>query len=139
MPMTEIEYAPIPEIPLVLLHREKQSFTVEEVLRAGLQVTLKVRSPQGPFDLVCLRLRSYMLQTDPIFQDQEVKRRLEALRAGVTTAQAARDSSKLQVLVESANDAVHGDSTDRSHLAVYLPATGALATQSDVWWVNYEG
>ena len=50
-----------------------------------------------------------MLQNDPILQDQEVKRRLEALRAGVTTAQAARDSSKLQVLVESANDAVHGD------------------------------
>ena len=87
----------------------KKSFTVEEVLRAGLQVILKVRSPQSPFDLVCLRLRSYMLQTDPILQDQEVKRRLEALRAGVTTAQAARDSSKLQVLVESANDAVHGD------------------------------
>ena len=109
MPMTEIEYAPIPEIPLVLLHREKPSFTVEEVLRAGLQVTLKVRSPQGPFDLVCLRLRSYMPQTDPILQDVEVKRRLEALRAGVTTAQAARDSARLQVLVESANDTVHGN------------------------------
>ena len=46
MPMTEIDYAPIPEIPLVVLHREKQSFTVEEVLRAGLQVILKLGLPK---------------------------------------------------------------------------------------------
>lgn len=35
------------------------------------------------------------------------------------------------------HDAIHGDSTYRSDLAVYLPATGALAAQSNVWWVNY--
>jgi TRAP-type mannitol/chloroaromatic compound transport system permease large subunit/TRAP-type mannitol/chloroaromatic compound transport system permease small subunit len=39
----------------------------------------------------------------------------------------------------SGHDAVHGDSTHRSHPAVYLPATGTLATQSDVWWVSHEG
>ena len=88
---------------------KKKCFTVEEVLRAGLQVTFKVRSSQDPFDLVCLRLQSYMVQNDAILQDQEVKRRLETLRAGVTTAQNARDSAKLQMLVESANDTIHGD------------------------------
>ncbi len=36
------------------------------------------------------------------------------------------------------HDAVHGDSTHRSHPAVYLPATGALVTESNVWWVNHD-
>ena len=35
------------------------------------------------------------------------------------------------------HDAIHGDSTYRPDLAIYLPATGALAAQSNVWWVNY--
>jgi len=36
------------------------------------------------------------------------------------------------------HDAVYDDSTPGSHPAVCLPATGALATQSNVWWVNHD-
>ena len=54
-----------------------------------------------------------MCEDDPILVTniQEVERRLEAVRANVNTAKVARDSSRLKVSVESANDAIHGDLT----------------------------
>jgi hypothetical protein len=108
MPMSEADYAPILEIPNRLWNREKNAFTVEEALRGALEVTTKCR---GSPDIVCLRLRKYMCEDDAILSADNhlVERRLDAVRKTVDIAQSARESHRLQVLVEGDNVAMHGD------------------------------
>ena len=111
MPMSEVDYDPIPVIPAVIYYTSKIFFSVEEALKSTLHQTTKVRSNQDGTDVVCLRLRSYMLNHDPIFlaDDQVVEKRLDALRTELQTAKMARDSRRLQLLVEGDNSAMHGD------------------------------
>ena len=112
MPMSAEDYTPNPVIPERLYIREKKRFTVEEALLGALGVTTQVRGPRDVTDVVCLRLQSYMRENDPIFSadNYSVMRRLEVVRRSLNVAQAALDSGRLELLVESQNTAMHGDS-----------------------------
>ena len=110
MPMCAEDYTPNPVIPERLYIREKKRFTVEEALLGALGVTTQVRGPRDVTDVVCLRLQSYMRENDPIFSadNYSVMRRLEVVRRSLNVAQAALDSGRLELLVESQNTAMHG-------------------------------
>ena len=112
MPMCAEDYTPNPVIPERLYIREKKRFTVEEALLGALDVTTQVRGPRDVTDVVCLRLQSYMRENDPIFSadNYSVMRRLEVVRRSLNVAQAALDSGRLELLVESQDTAMHGDS-----------------------------
>ena len=86
-------------------------FTAEEALIGALNETTKVRGPNQPTDIVCLRLRSYMHAEDSILtsNDKEIDRRLDEVRAAKQTAKLARDSAKMQALVDGQDSLLLGD------------------------------
>ena len=83
MPLSETEYALVPNIPMLLLHPEKKLFSVDDALRDALQTTTQVKGHSSIFDIVCLRLRTYMWDDDLLLHENfaEVQKRLEAIHA----------------------------------------------------------
>ena len=71
-------------------------------------MTTKVRGSQSVSDIVCLRLKSYMKEDDPLLTDG-VKKQLDAVRHKIELEQLARDSQRLQSLVELKNKEMHGN------------------------------
>ena len=69
MPMSVEEYLPALEIPY---HSpgfaDKKRYTLEEALLSALHTTTRCKESGDSFDVVALRLRSYMLNRDPILQ-----------------------------------------------------------------------
>ena len=109
--MSAVDYTPNPVIPDRLYVHKKKKFNVEEALLAALDVTFHVRGPEDVTDVVCLRLESYMLPNDPIFSANNslMRKRLELVRTSLTVAQAARDSHRLELLVEAQDTDIHGN------------------------------
>ena len=75
------------------------NYNVEEALRGALEVTFKVRAAKKITDVVCLRLRSCMLDNDPILlaDNHAVEKRWNAVRATKLTKQAAQGRARLQM------------------------------------------
>ena len=110
-PMSKADYTPTPVIPDQVYYLQKKAYTVEEVLEQALGVTSRVRGSRDSSDVVCLRLRTYMQDDDPILQKDNsfVDGRLAALRQAFKTSKMAQDSRRLQSLVEGEDNAVRGD------------------------------
>ena len=69
---------------------------------------MKVRGSHSVSDIVCLRLKSYMKEDDPLLTDG-VKKQLDAVRHKIELEQLARDSQRLQSLVELNINEMHGN------------------------------
>ena len=97
MPMSDSDFSPEPVIPEGLSIRQKRVYTVDEVLREALRETTKVRAAVDSFDIICLRLRSYMSSDDAILSADNhlVETQLQAVRDLRDTAQAARACNRL--------------------------------------------
>ena len=111
MPMSDSDFSPEPVIPETLSIRQKRVYTVDEVLCEALRETTKVRAAVDSFDIICLRLRSYMSSDDAILSADNhlVETQLQAVRDLRDTAQAARACNRLQSLLHGANGEMHGD------------------------------
>ena len=105
MPMSAEDYKPEPTFPGRVQHSAKERWDVHRALGAALQSTSKVRGPQVPTDVVCLRCLRFLPEDDPVLTPS-IKRDLKTLRSELETRQNARDCCKLQMLVE-------GDVTSR--------------------------
>ena len=105
MPMSAQDYKPEPTFPGRVQHSAKERWDVHRALGAALQSTSKVRGPQVPTDVVCLRCFRFLPEDDPVLT-LSIKRDLEILRSQLETQQNVRDCCKLQMLVE-------GDVTSR--------------------------
>ena len=104
-PMSVQDYKPEPTFPGRVQYPAKERWDVDRALTAALQSTSKVRGPQAPTDVVCLRCFRFLPQDDPVLTPP-IKRTLRTLRNELETQQHARDCCKLQMLVE-------GDITSR--------------------------
>ena len=69
--MGAADWTPELHVPQQFLHPTKWSFTVDEVLRETLKVRTLVRKPNTKFDVVGLRLHSYMLENDPVLTEND--------------------------------------------------------------------
>ena len=109
--MSAVHYTPNPAIPDRFYFPKKKKFNVEEALLAALDVTFHVRGPEDVTDVVCLRLQSYMRPNDPILSANNslMRKRLELVRTSLNVAQAARDSHRLELLVEAQDTDIHGN------------------------------
>ena len=98
--MSDKPYTPQPVIPVRVHHHEKQPLLAEAALKAAFNEVTKCKGSVE--DIVCLRLWRYMEPDDPILleNDGEIRRRLVALEEARFTAQLARDSERLQKLVD---------------------------------------
>ena len=109
--MSAEDYTPTPVIPEGGRFFDKRRFTVDTVLRSTLHETTRVRKPIDCFDIVALRLQSYMFADDPIFTENEgaVLRELDEIYRSVETNRIANACVRLDELLESAEGDAHGD------------------------------
>ena len=106
MPMTD-EFRPdLRDIPEKAYFPCKAEFTVDEALASALRNETKVRGALDRYDIVCLRLHSYLVDGDPVSFGEDD--RLSQVRAALEDAQLARHSARLEALVASSEPELWG-------------------------------
>ena len=105
MPMSAQDFRPEPTIPGRLQYGSKERWDVDAALSAALQCTTKVRGPQAPTDIVCLRCQCFLPEDDEVLTPSVI-RNLAKIQSDLETQQQARNCCKLQMLIE-------GDVTSR--------------------------
>ena len=111
MPLSEDEYAPVPNIPTSIMHSKKADFLVDDALRSALQNTTAVRAQQTFYDIVCLRLRTYMWDDDQLLHANsgECEKHVQAVQEQKAKEKHARDACKITRLITSEDSSVHGN------------------------------
>jgi len=111
--MSEEDYKPRPVIPDQAHYREKRPLLAEDALKAALNEVTKVKGADTDSGnaIVALRLWEYMQPDDPILCENagEIKRRLTAVQAVRRTEKLARDSERLQKLIQGEGGEAFGD------------------------------
>ena len=93
--MSSWRYRPKPDVP-DSHHRIKESVGVEAALRSALRNTQLVKGGHGHTDLVCLRLRTYLRDDDPLLQDAGVVQFLDEVAAKADDKFAASACCRLE-------------------------------------------
>ena len=103
-------------------HRQER-MRVEEVLRETLRETTLVRKPNTRFDVVGLRLHSYMLENDPILSENDgaALHELEEMSHTLDANRIANACIRLDEVLISVEGEAHGD-LDRAIAAVNVEA-----------------